>query len=171
MEARLVREELQKCHRGEGVNHYANCKELAERYTDMIRDNKVGSVSSIGPWSTARPRCMQQRWSGHAGEASRSLLIACVPCLARQSYRLIAFGRGCTLSGCLPAMLDNGRRCVGDLDALVRGPAAVVMPTCASTSDTAGDPPALIVVCSPAPLFTVSNTFADASADPRLQDH
>lgn len=43
MEARLVREELQKCHRGEGVNHYANCKELAERYTDMIRENKVSA--------------------------------------------------------------------------------------------------------------------------------
>jgi NADH dehydrogenase (ubiquinone) 1 beta subcomplex subunit 10 len=45
MEARLVREELQKCYRGEGVNHLQNCKELAEMYTRMIRENKV-SVSS-----------------------------------------------------------------------------------------------------------------------------
>lgn len=41
MEARLVREELQKCYRGEGVNHLENCKDLAEKYTAMIRDNKV----------------------------------------------------------------------------------------------------------------------------------
>lgn len=42
MEARLVREELQKCWKGEGTNHLSNCKELAERYAQMIRDNKVG---------------------------------------------------------------------------------------------------------------------------------
>ncbi|EIW71734.1 hypothetical protein TREMEDRAFT_67934 [Tremella mesenterica DSM 1558] len=41
MEARLVRTELQKCYRGEGVNHLKNCKELAEKYAAMIRDNKV----------------------------------------------------------------------------------------------------------------------------------
>lgn len=41
MEARLVREELQKCYRGEGVNHLQNCKELADLYTRMIRENKV----------------------------------------------------------------------------------------------------------------------------------
>lgn len=41
MEARLVREELQKCFKAEGTNHYANCKYLAERYAQMIRDNKV----------------------------------------------------------------------------------------------------------------------------------
>jgi hypothetical protein len=41
MEARLVREELKKCYRGEGVNHLQNCKELAERYAAMIRDNAV----------------------------------------------------------------------------------------------------------------------------------
>jgi hypothetical protein len=42
MEARLVREELQKCHKFEGVNHYQSCKELAERYVDMLKDAKVG---------------------------------------------------------------------------------------------------------------------------------
>lgn len=41
MEARIVRGELQKCQRGEGVNHYKNCRELAEIYTRMIRENKV----------------------------------------------------------------------------------------------------------------------------------
>ncbi|KAG8744160.1 hypothetical protein FRC10_010729 [Ceratobasidium sp. 414] len=40
METRLVREELQKCHRFEGVNHYQSCKELAERYIDMLKDAK-----------------------------------------------------------------------------------------------------------------------------------
>jgi hypothetical protein len=41
MEARLVRDELVKCQRAEGVNHYQSCKELAEKYTGMIRENKV----------------------------------------------------------------------------------------------------------------------------------
>lgn len=36
-----MREELQKCYRGEGVNHLKNCKELADLYTRMIRENKV----------------------------------------------------------------------------------------------------------------------------------
>jgi hypothetical protein len=42
MEARFVREELQKCHKYEGVNHYQSCKELAEKYIDLLRDAKVG---------------------------------------------------------------------------------------------------------------------------------
>lgn len=42
MEARIVRDELQKCYRGEGVNQLQNCKALAEKYAAMIRDNKVG---------------------------------------------------------------------------------------------------------------------------------
>lgn len=42
MEARIVRDELVKCQRGEGVNHYKNCQHLAEMYTGMIRENKVG---------------------------------------------------------------------------------------------------------------------------------
>lgn len=42
MEARIVRDELQKCYRGEGVNQLQNCKVLAEKYAAMIRDNKVG---------------------------------------------------------------------------------------------------------------------------------
>ncbi|WWC93044.1 uncharacterized protein L201_008008 [Kwoniella dendrophila CBS 6074] len=47
MEARLVREELQKCYRGEGVNHLQNCKVLAEKYAGMIRDNKVQGYKVI----------------------------------------------------------------------------------------------------------------------------
>jgi pantothenate synthetase len=44
MEARIVREELVKCQRGEGVNHYKKCQYLAEMYTGMIRDNKVRNM-------------------------------------------------------------------------------------------------------------------------------
>jgi len=41
MEARIVRENLSKCQKVEGVNHYERCKDLAERYTDMLRENRV----------------------------------------------------------------------------------------------------------------------------------
>lgn len=41
MEARIVREELMKCHRSEGVNHYAICKPLVETYMDLLKDAKV----------------------------------------------------------------------------------------------------------------------------------
>ncbi|GHJ90353.1 hypothetical protein NliqN6_6755 [Naganishia liquefaciens] len=47
MEARIVREELVKCQRGEGVNHYKKCHHLAEMYTGMIRDNKVKGYKII----------------------------------------------------------------------------------------------------------------------------
>lgn len=55
MEARIVRGELQKCYRGEGVNQLQNCKELAERYAGMIRENKVSlgfNGCSIWIWLT-----------------------------------------------------------------------------------------------------------------------
>ena len=41
MEARIVRDNLSKCQRIEGVNHYEKCKDLAERYTDMLKENRV----------------------------------------------------------------------------------------------------------------------------------
>ncbi|KZW02730.1 NADH-ubiquinone oxidoreductase 12 kda subunit mitochondrial precursor [Exidia glandulosa HHB12029] len=41
MEVRLVREELDKCQRGEGVNAHVHCKELADRYLTMLADAKV----------------------------------------------------------------------------------------------------------------------------------
>lgn len=41
MEARIVRDNLSKCHKVEGVNHYERCKDLAERYADMLKENKV----------------------------------------------------------------------------------------------------------------------------------
>ncbi|GJN93510.1 hypothetical protein Rhopal_006567-T1 [Rhodotorula paludigena] len=41
MEAKLVREELQKCWRTEGVNHYEVCHALTEKYLDLLRTNRV----------------------------------------------------------------------------------------------------------------------------------
>lgn len=44
MEVRLVRDELEKCQKGEGVNHYENCKWLADKYLQMLQDNRVRRV-------------------------------------------------------------------------------------------------------------------------------
>lgn len=41
MELRLVRAELDKCHKAEGVNHYENCRWLAEKYLGMMRRVRV----------------------------------------------------------------------------------------------------------------------------------
>ena len=41
METRLVREELAKCWRTEGVNHYEVCHHLTAKYLDMLRENRV----------------------------------------------------------------------------------------------------------------------------------
>lgn len=41
MEARLVRDELSKCQKAEGVNHYQVCHYLAERYLGLLKDAKV----------------------------------------------------------------------------------------------------------------------------------
>lgn len=43
METRIVREELQKCHKSEGVNHYQVCHELAQKYMNMLKESKVSS--------------------------------------------------------------------------------------------------------------------------------
>ncbi|KAF9453439.1 NADH-ubiquinone oxidoreductase 12 kDa subunit [Macrolepiota fuliginosa MF-IS2] len=47
MEARLVRDELEKCQKGEGVNHYENCKWLADKYIQMLQDNRVKGYKRI----------------------------------------------------------------------------------------------------------------------------
>ncbi|KAF8656781.1 hypothetical protein AX16_002333 [Volvariella volvacea WC 439] len=47
MEARLVREELEKCQKAEGVNHYENCKWLADKYLDMLKRNRVQGYKHI----------------------------------------------------------------------------------------------------------------------------
>ena len=40
MQLRLVRDELDKCHKAEGVNHYENCRWLAEKVLDMMREKE-----------------------------------------------------------------------------------------------------------------------------------
>ncbi|KAJ6631022.1 putative NADH-ubiquinone oxidoreductase 12 kDa subunit mitochondrial precursor [Mycena sp. CBHHK59/15] len=47
MEVRLVRDELEKCRKGEGVNSLENCKWLAEKYAQMLRDNKLRGYKTI----------------------------------------------------------------------------------------------------------------------------
>ncbi|KAF8322560.1 hypothetical protein DL93DRAFT_2048378, partial [Clavulina sp. PMI_390] len=41
MELRITREALGTCQKIEGVNHYEKCKDLATRYTTMLRDAQV----------------------------------------------------------------------------------------------------------------------------------
>ncbi|KAG9017617.1 hypothetical protein FRB90_000487 [Tulasnella sp. 427] len=47
MEVRIVREELIKCHKSEGVNHYAECKHLSELYLKLMKENKVKGYKQI----------------------------------------------------------------------------------------------------------------------------
>jgi len=47
MEARLVRDELVKCQRYEGVNHLENCKWLSEKYLVMLKENRVKGYKKI----------------------------------------------------------------------------------------------------------------------------
>ncbi|THV02856.1 hypothetical protein K435DRAFT_652446, partial [Dendrothele bispora CBS 962.96] len=41
MEAKLVRDELDKCQRSEGVNHYESCKWLSELYLSKLQESRV----------------------------------------------------------------------------------------------------------------------------------
>ncbi|KAF2662750.1 NADH-ubiquinone oxidoreductase 12 kDa subunit mitochondrial precursor, partial [Lophiostoma macrostomum CBS 122681] len=41
MMARLVREEMGKCYRREGVNHLEKCGHLRERYLELLKDAKI----------------------------------------------------------------------------------------------------------------------------------
>ncbi|EKM82102.1 hypothetical protein AGABI1DRAFT_55256 [Agaricus bisporus var. burnettii JB137-S8] len=47
MEARIVRDELEKCQKGEGVNHYENCRWLADKYITMLKENRVKGYKTI----------------------------------------------------------------------------------------------------------------------------
>jgi len=47
METRIVHDMLKDCHRVEGVNHYENCQELAEKYTSMLADNRVKGYKQV----------------------------------------------------------------------------------------------------------------------------
>ncbi|EJD06671.1 uncharacterized protein FOMMEDRAFT_151969 [Fomitiporia mediterranea MF3/22] len=47
MEVKIVRDELTKCQRIEGVNHYENCKPWTEKYLKMLRENRVKGYKQI----------------------------------------------------------------------------------------------------------------------------
>ncbi|KAH7873459.1 MAG: hypothetical protein NXY57DRAFT_978157 [Lentinula lateritia] len=47
MEARLVREELEKCQRTEGVNGFENCKWLSEKLLEKLNDSRVKGYKHI----------------------------------------------------------------------------------------------------------------------------
>jgi len=47
MEARLVRDELVKCQRHEGVNSLENCRWLSEKYAQMLLGNRVKGYKKI----------------------------------------------------------------------------------------------------------------------------
>ncbi|KAJ7454806.1 NADH-ubiquinone oxidoreductase 12 kDa subunit [Mycena latifolia] len=47
MEVRLVREELEKCRKGEGSNSMENCRWLADKYAQMLQDNKLQGYKRI----------------------------------------------------------------------------------------------------------------------------
>ncbi|KAF9532575.1 NADH-ubiquinone oxidoreductase 12 kDa subunit [Crepidotus variabilis] len=47
MEARIVKDELAKCHKTEGVNHYENCSWLSQKYLNMLKENRVKGYKTI----------------------------------------------------------------------------------------------------------------------------
>ena len=47
MEARIVQTNLQKCYRIEGTNNLEKCKHLAERYTQMLQENRVRDLMTV----------------------------------------------------------------------------------------------------------------------------
>ncbi|KAI0768111.1 NADH-ubiquinone oxidoreductase 12 kDa subunit [Trametes elegans] len=47
MEAKLVREKLERCYETEGVNHLESCKDLREEYITMLRENRVQGFKNI----------------------------------------------------------------------------------------------------------------------------
>ncbi|KAJ2997040.1 hypothetical protein NUW54_g7172 [Trametes sanguinea] len=54
MEAKLVREKLDRCYETEGVNHMESCKELRERYIDMLKENRVQGYKHIDDCASSR---------------------------------------------------------------------------------------------------------------------
>lgn len=56
MEAKLVRDQLDRCYQTEGVNHMESCKDLRERYLDMLRENRVCHLNTMCPLPDAHAR-------------------------------------------------------------------------------------------------------------------
>jgi hypothetical protein len=74
MQARIVREELQKCQKAEGINHYQVCHGLAEKYLELLKDAKVScaergrlvcghcaGASGLRRTERLQRRCQEQR--------------------------------------------------------------------------------------------------------------
>ena len=57
MEARITQEQLQKCYRAEGVNNLENCRQLALKYAQMLKDNRVRFYFVFVFVLPAKPRC------------------------------------------------------------------------------------------------------------------
>jgi hypothetical protein len=53
MELRLIRDQLNKCYKTESVNHYQNCKELAEKYLNLLKESKVKGWKSLNDTKTS----------------------------------------------------------------------------------------------------------------------
>jgi hypothetical protein len=51
MELRLIRDEMNKCQRAEGVNHYENCKVFVDKYLELLRDAKVCLFQGVSEFS------------------------------------------------------------------------------------------------------------------------
>ncbi|KAI0787874.1 NADH-ubiquinone oxidoreductase 12 kDa subunit [Fomes fomentarius] len=47
MEAKLVRDKLDHCYETEGVNHLESCKDIRERYIEMLKENRVKGYKTI----------------------------------------------------------------------------------------------------------------------------
>jgi NADH-ubiquinone oxidoreductase subunit 10 len=41
---RLLREDVIECYRREGVNHYENCKDVSQKYYDIIKKKDLGQL-------------------------------------------------------------------------------------------------------------------------------
>ena len=43
--AKLIRERLRECYRNEGVNHFENCKDLVEKYTEAFEGKRFARIN------------------------------------------------------------------------------------------------------------------------------
>jgi len=41
---RLLREDVIECYRKEGVNHYENCRDVAEKYYNLVKKKDLGQL-------------------------------------------------------------------------------------------------------------------------------
>jgi len=53
MEHRLLRDQLKKCYKTEGVNHFQNCKELAEKYLNLLEESKIKGYRKLKDYKSS----------------------------------------------------------------------------------------------------------------------